>query len=68
MITTETKECLGQCPYCGNENIDYGGSEILDSTLRYSATCEGCNGEFYEDYNVVYCETSYALPESGVME
>lgn len=64
MVITETKECLGQCPYCGSENIDYACSEILDTTLRYPGTCEDCNGEFYEDYNIVYSETSYVLRES----
>lgn len=63
MITTDTKECLGKCPYCGSESIDYACSEILDNTLRYPGTCEICGGEFNEDYNIVYSETSYALPE-----
>jgi len=65
MVTTETKECLGKCPYCGSENIDYASAEILDTTLRYPATCEDCDGEFYEDYNIVYCETSYVPKETS---
>lgn len=64
MITTETKECLGKCPYCGSENVNYATCEVLDETLRCPATCGNCNGEFDEDYNIVYCETSYVLPES----
>ncbi len=64
MITTDTKECLGQCPYCDSKNIDYASSEILDNTLRYPATCEDCDGEFNEDYNIVYCETNYVPKET----
>jgi len=60
MIYTETKECLGECPKCGSNNLDYGEAEILDTTLRYPVICLDCGKEFAEDYNIVYSETSYS--------
>jgi len=59
METTKNKECLGCCPVCDGGNIDYHSSEILDNVLRYPAICEDCGQYFYEDYNIVYIETSY---------
>lgn len=59
MVTDETKECLGKCPHCGSENINYEASRILENTLQYPATCEDCGGEFNENYSIVYCDTSY---------
>ena len=54
-----TKECLGQCPYCGSENINYEASYIIDDTLRYPAECEDCESNFDEDYAIEYAETTY---------
>ena len=65
METTASKECLGECPYCGSENIDYACSQILDETLRYPGTCDDCGGEFNEDYDIIYGETNYVLKEGG---
>ena len=59
MVTDDTKECLGQCPHCGSENINYDASVILDETLQYPATCEDCGGVFFENYNIMYSETTY---------
>ncbi len=59
METTKSKECLGKCPKCDSENIDYAASEIIDNTLRYPAECVNCGQEFYEDYNINYFETHY---------
>ena len=55
------KECLGECPYCGSNNLDYGTSEILDDTLRYPATCLDCGESFDEDYAIEYAETTYLV-------
>lgn len=65
MVTTESKECLGQCPHCGSDNINYETCEILDETLQYPAVCEDCGGEFNENYNINYSETTYNKKEEG---
>ena len=59
METTKSKQCLGLCPVCGSDNIDYAPSEILDNTLRYRAECGNCNQDFCEDYDITYAETNY---------
>ena len=53
------KECMGNCPFCGSQNIDYGTSNVLDETLIYPAICENCNKYFEEHYAIVYDQTHY---------
>jgi len=59
MLELKTKECLGKCPYCGSESIDYAAFQITDDTLRYPAECLGCGAKFSEDYAIEYAETVY---------
>lgn len=53
------KECLGLCPKCGSENINWYDSELQNNFVIYNAQCDDCNCEFSEEYKLVYNITTY---------
>ena len=53
-----TQECIGKCPQCGSEDIDYGAIVPEGEMIYYPATCMDCKVEFKEWYNVNYNETT----------
>ena len=53
-----TQECIGRCPQCGSEDIDYGAIVPEGEMIYYPATCMDCKVEFKEWYNVNYNETT----------
>ena len=55
----ESKKCVGDCPKCGKNNLNYGLSEGLDDTRVYPFTCEDCGCEGRECYSEIYTETEY---------
>ena len=56
----KTKECLGRCPKCGSNRVEYGNHDfMLDGNLKWDLVCEKCGCEAVEYYNVKYVETEY---------
>lgn len=53
------KECVGKCPKCGSEDLDYDASEMIDESLGYPFTCKDCGCVGVEWYSIVYSETYY---------
>ena len=53
------KSCVGNCPNCGSENINWHDSEIQDGFIVYDADCGDCGQNFQEEYNIVYNITTY---------
>ena len=47
----------GICGKCGSEDIDYGGSEIVDDSLSYLFHCNKCGADGTEWYDLTYSET-----------
>jgi hypothetical protein len=47
----------GYCPNCGKPNLNYGHVEIDGESLHYPFTCQDCNHEGEEWYNLEF--TSY---------
>ena len=44
----------GQCPKCGGNNLEYGVSEPLDGSIYYPYTCQDCNFDGDEFYNLEF--------------
>ena len=55
----KTKECIGDCPKCGGERLEYNDSEADCDWLSYPFICEDCGCEGKEVYSVTYIETEY---------
>jgi predicted Zn-ribbon and HTH transcriptional regulator len=51
--------CMGECPKCGSEDIDYDVLEIGDTYAFYPAKCEDCGQKFEENYELTYTGTTY---------
>ena len=47
----------GVCPYCGSENVSYGGFEIEGEECYYELTCDDCDENSYEWYSLKHIET-----------
>ena len=58
-MKTIEKECMGNCPKCGSEDIDYGVMEPVGERVVYSVKCGGCGVEFDEEYELVYVISYY---------
>lgn len=46
--------CVGHCPKCESEEIEYGAVEYINDGLIFPSTCQDCKLEFNEYYNLVY--------------
>lgn len=51
------KKCLGMCPKCGSDNLEYGNTELEGNYLGYEFECRQCGCEGTEWYKLVYEET-----------
>lgn len=56
-VYEKTKNCLGHCPECDSENLNYGVNIIDGDSLIYPFVCEDCSCEGREAYNIQYSET-----------
>ena len=52
------KECMGECPICGSDNIEYGDHELTGDSIGYEFTCNDCGAESIEWFDVVYANTT----------
>jgi RNA polymerase subunit RPABC4/transcription elongation factor Spt4 len=51
------KKCEHECPVCGSDNLEWGDSSIEDNLYFYEFTCNSCESESVEWYELVYVET-----------
>lgn len=56
---TKSKRCAGICPACGSENITYCTGYVQDEDYVYEASCDDCEQEFIEYYDITYSETRW---------
>ena len=52
-----TEECLGKCPNCGSENLNYETCVNDGEQLYYPFFCDDCDCTGKEIYNVDYAIT-----------
>jgi len=64
-MSTQTKECIGECPYCGSDNVDYHQSETDENYITYPATCLDCKKPFEELYAITYSFTEFKETENA---
>ena len=50
----ENESEAGKCPVCGNDDIEYGSSEIEDNYVKYEWTCPECSSEGNECGKIVF--------------
>lgn len=51
--------CIGKCPKCGNELLNYGSLEISDGDfVFYPFECPECGFEGRENYELNYIDTT----------
>ncbi|GFH41418.1 hypothetical protein [Pseudolactococcus insecticola] len=43
-----------KCPACGSENVEYGSIEFNGEGATYEVSCEDCNINFMEWYDLVF--------------
>lgn len=55
----------GQCPKCGNYNLDYGVVEFSDNAIYYPWTCEDCGATGKEWYDLEFSEQELDDDEEG---
>jgi len=48
------KSVKGQCPKCKSEDIDYGTLEVEGESVVYPFSCNNCEFEGQEYYNLVF--------------
>lgn len=53
----EKKNCIGQCPYCWSDYVEYGSSWLEEDCMYYECVCEDCSKSFKEWYSVEYIHT-----------
>ena len=46
----------GQCPKCGNYDLDYGAVKFSDDAIYYPWTCEDCGATGKEWYDLEFSE------------
>lgn len=44
----------GICYNCGSQNLDYDDTEIFDNAIGYKYTCNDCNSNGMEVYDLVF--------------
>jgi len=66
------KECMGKCPNCDSDDLDYGSLElesINGEAVYYEFTCNKCGKSGKEWYNLEYTESiSYKDDEEWALE
>ena len=52
----ETKHTIEQgiCPKCGSHNLEHGTAEHIDNGMNYPYTCESCNFDGSEWYELTF--------------
>ena len=55
----------GQCPKCGNYNLDYGTVKVSDNAIYYPWTCEDCGATGKEWYDLEFSEQELDDEEGG---
>lgn len=63
-IKIHEKECQGNCPNCGSDNINWHDSDIQEESIIYNAICDDCDLEFQEEYSLQYKITTFAKEEN----
>lgn len=53
-----TKECIGRCPKCNSDNLEYGNTELDGTSMGYEFECRDCGCEGIEWYDLVYAITT----------
>lgn len=56
-VYDETKECVGHCPKCDSENLNYETNINDGDSVVYPFVCDDCGCEGREAYNIQYNET-----------
>lgn len=51
------KNCIGKCPKCESEIIEYGSMELDGEELYYEFTCGNCGKSGKEWYSLNYEES-----------
>ena len=44
----------GVCYNCGSDNLDYGDTEFFDNSIGYEYTCNVCNSDGMEVYDLTF--------------
>lgn len=55
MTKKRKKYEIGICPFCGSEDITYHDSEPEDEYYKYEVTCNQCDKEYNEVYELKFC-------------
>ena len=61
------KKCLGECPGCGSENLEYNAVQndySLSGYKVYPGKCLDCNTKFKEKYAITYSFTEFEEPNN----
>jgi transcriptional regulator NrdR family protein len=58
-MSEKNKICLGLCPHCNSEDIEYYDSELDGDGVIYKGSCNSCEGTFVEEFDLHYIRTSY---------
>lgn len=61
-MVTKEKNCLGRCPKCNSDKLDYGMPESDNEHIYYPFTCKKCKTQGKEYYEVEYWATLYEVP------
>lgn len=43
-----SKDCMGTCPKCGSDSIEYYDFEVLSDSMTHYCRCNSCELEFRE--------------------
>ena len=54
-----SNNCVGHCPKCYSENVEYYDGFIEDDYYCYKAECKYCKTKFREWYSLNYVESIY---------
>jgi len=50
------KQILGECPQCGNKELQYGLMTPEGEAIRYEVDCQKCGWVGYEWYSISFLE------------
>lgn len=53
------KKCIGHCPKCNSNNLEYGNTELDGNSMGYEFECRDCGCEGIEWYDCQYACSSY---------
>ena len=54
-MAKENEQEQGKCPKCGESSLDYGALGAQDELVYYPFTCDNCEHEDKEWYNMTFC-------------